>query len=190
MFKGLKVIEHYGFSENAAAASMCEQGHYHEDFELGHLELSNTIASSKGMTGNLVATGFQNLGMPFIRYEIGDVATFSNDSCGCGRSSRVLTDIEGRVEDYILTPEGTKIMRLDYIFKGTHSIKECQVVQKKDGTLLLRIVRRNNYSTKVEQDILEVIRTMISPSIPVRFEYVDEIERTKSGKFKAVISQL
>lgn len=189
-FHGLKVIEHYGFSENAAAASMCDCGHYHEDFELGHLELINSVDTDEGTMGNMVATGFQNLGMPFIRYEIGDVATFTDSVCQCGRSSQVITNIEGRTEDYILTPEGTRIMRLDYIFKGTYSIKESQIVQKKDGRLLLRIVRRQDYTTKVEDDIRMTIKSMISPTIGVDFEYIDEIERTKSGKFKAVVSEL
>ncbi|MBE6215069.1 MAG: phenylacetate--CoA ligase family protein [Bacteroidales bacterium] len=190
IFHGLKIVEHYGFSENAAAASMCECGHYHEDFELGHLELINSVDIDKGTTGNLIATGFQNLGMPFVRYENGDVATFTDSVCPCGRHSQVITNIEGRKEDYILTPEGTKIMRLDYIFKGTYTIKECQIVQKKDGRLLLRIVRRQDYNTRVEEDIRLIIKSMISPTIGVDFEYVDEIERTKSGKFKAVVSEL
>ena len=51
--------------------------------------------------------------------------------CTCKRSSFNFKFIDGRIEDYVLTPEGSKIMRFDYLFKNQTNIKECQVVQNK-----------------------------------------------------------
>lgn len=99
-------------------------------------------------------------------------------------------DIEGRNEDFILTPEGTRIMRLDYLFKDTRSIKECQVVQKHLGEITIVIVRRENYTIATERRIIEAVHTMVSPFMKVDFEYVDAIPRTRAGKFKAVVSLL
>lgn len=189
-FPGIRIVEHYGFSENAGAASKCTCGQYHEDFELGHFELKDPVTNGDFSAGVLLATGFHNLAMPFIRYEVGDTLTFDNRPCECGLKSQVIHEINGRNEDYVITPEGTHIMRFDYIFKDTKTIKECQVVQKKLGEVCLRIVKRNNYSMATEQELVHNIRTMISPTIEVVFEYVDEIPRTKAGKFKAVVSEL
>lgn len=183
-------VQHYGFSENAGSASMCQQLHYHEDFEIGHLELHKPEQTKRGLTGELLATGFFNTGMPFIRYGMGDTATFSDEICACGRHSQVIAGIEGRNEDYILMPEGTRIMRFDYLFKDTHTIKECQVVQREHGAMVVRIVRRDGYTTAVEKDLTERVHTMFSPTIRVHFEYVNEIPRTKAGKFKAVVSEM
>ena len=163
---------------------------YHEDFELGHLEINNPVKTEKGVTGSMVATGFQNFAMPFIRYEIGDTGTFTDKKCDCGLQSQVITDIEGRNGDYVITPEGAHIMRFGYIFKETSSIKECQIVQKELGSLIVRIVKRDNYNKSTEENIREAIKEWISPTIRVNFEYVNEIPRTKSGKFKAVVSEL
>ncbi|WP_297906223.1 phenylacetate--CoA ligase family protein [uncultured Parabacteroides sp.] len=190
VFPGIQIMEHYGFSENAACASKCLKGHYHEDYEMGHLELIDIIHSNKEDVGQLVATGFKNMGMPFIRYEIGDIATFSKEKCYCGLQSQVIAAIEGRNGDYVITPEGTKIMRFSYLFKDTRNIKECQVVQRKIGEVTLRIVRRDGYTKTTESTIIELAHSMISPTILVNFEYVDEIERTKAGKFRAVVSEL
>lgn len=190
VFPGIQILEHYGFSENAASASKCKYGHYHEDFEIGHMELADAVSTPRGDTGKIIATGFKNFGMPFIRYEVGDTATFSCKPCGCGLQSRRIADIEGRSEDYVITPEGTKIMRFDYIFKDTHNIKECQVVQHKPGEITLRIVRRDNYTQYTETSLINSIHSAISPTLRVKFEYVDNIERTKSGKFRAVVSLL
>lgn len=189
-FNNVKIFEHYGFSENASSASKCNYDVYHEDFEIGHMELDNVINVNNGKFGEIIATGLVNMGMPFIRYQVGDSATFNNNKCSCGMNSQVIRNIEGRNEDYIITPEGAKIMRFDYIFKNSNTIKECQIVQKELGSIIIRIVKRETYSLKTENSLREEIKNKISPSILINFEYVNEISRTKSGKFKAVISEI
>lgn len=190
-FPGIRIIEHYGFSENAGAASKCACGSYHEDFELGHFELKDSVTDGDYSTGVLLSTGFHNFAMPFIRYEVGDTLTFDNRSCKCGLQSQVIHEINGRNEDYVITPEGTHIMRFDYIFKDTSSIRECQVIQRQLGEVVIRIVCRDNYNASVtEKHLRDNIHTMISPTIKVVFEYIDEIPRTKAGKFKAVVSEI
>lgn len=82
-------------------------------------------------------------------------------------------------------------MRFGYIFKRTDSIKECQIVQRKLGEMIIRIVARSNYNRDLEEKkLIEAVRSFASQTINVKFEYVDEIPRTKAGKFKAVVSEL
>ena len=191
VFPGMEIVEHYGFSENAGAASKCIQGVYHEDFEFGHLELKDSVKNGDLETGILLSTGFHNFAMPFIRYEVGDTVTFDNRTCGCGLKTKIISEINGRNEDFIITPEGAHIMRFDYIFKDTHDIREAQVVQRQLGEIVIRVVRRNDFDKlSTEKMLTDEVHKMISPSINVKFEYVDEIERTKAGKFKAVVSEL
>ena len=190
-FPGIQIVEHYGFSENAGAASKCSCGKYHEDFELGHFELKDTLINGNLQTGSLLVTGFHNFAMPFIRYEVGDTLTFDSSPCSCGLHSQVIHEVNGRNEDYVITPEGLKVMRFDYLFKDTHDIIEAQVIQRELGEIVLRLVVKDTYSREVmERYLKEEVHSMISPSIKVYFEYVDNIERTKSGKFKAVVSYL
>ena len=190
-FPGIKIVEHYGFSENAGAASKCKCGKYHEDFELGHFELNNSSVEDDFETGDLLVTGFHNYAMPFIRYDVGDTLTFHNQACSCGLHSQVIHEVNGRNEDYVITPEGSRIMRFDYLFKDTHDILEAQVVQRELGEIVLRIVKRSTYiNSNIECQLKDKVHAMISPSLKVAFEYVDEIERTNSGKFKAVVSEL
>jgi phenylacetate-CoA ligase len=128
--------------------------------------------------------------MPFIRYDVGDIGTWSSVPCACGRQSRVLSHIDGRVEDYVITPEGRRIMRFDYIFKDTHNIQEAQVVQKEPGCICLRIVRRSTFTLSDEKLLRDEISSRISAKFQVEFEYVDEIEREPNGKLRAVKSLL
>ncbi len=186
------VTDQYGFSEGCGNASKCEHGIFHEDFEYGILECNNSFQIDNNLrTGEVLATGFTNLAMPFIRYQVGDTATWDeNLVCDCGRKSNVLTRINGRNEDYVITPEGNKILRFDYIFKDTYNINEAQVIQNKLGEITINIVKRANYKLKEELKIEKLVHSKISENLIVNFQYLKEIPREASGKFRAVKSNL
>ncbi len=192
-FTGAQITDQYGFSEACGNASECEHGLYHEDFELGTIESVESEALSDGrVKGKIVCTGFTCHEFPFIRYEVGDIGVLENPdvTCKCGRQSKLIVGIEGRQDDYVITPEGRRIMRFDYIFKDAQNCMESQIVQKKLGQILVYIVQRSNYSQKDENFIREEIKKWISPSLKVKFVYVHEIEREPNGKFRAVKSLL
>lgn len=184
---GAVLSDQYGASEGCANASQCPQFVYHEDFEFGILE--GTEIQPGNPVKSILCTGMANEAFPLIRYEVGDAAVWGK-TCNCGRNSRVLSQIEGRKDDYVITPEGTRIMRFDYVFKDTMNVKEVQVVQDRLGEISLRIVRRPAYNTKDEAAISREVHRWISPSLAIRFEYVDSIERVANGKFRAVVSRL
>ena len=185
------VTDQYGFSEGCGNASRCEYDNYHEDFEYGILECEKEESGEHTInTGKILATGFTNLAMPFLRYDVGDTATWVNEKCKCGRQSKVIREINGRNEDFVITPEGNKILRFDYIFKDATKVVEAQIVQKQLGEVIIRIVKRKSY-TKKDEILLETeLHNKVSPKIKVLFEYVDEIEREITGKFRAVKSYL
>lgn len=191
---GATVTDQYGFSEGCGNASRCKCGSYHEDWEFGILECVDKVRLKDGsIQGKIVATGFANYAFPFIRYEVGDTATWEPVSfqCECGRSSIVIREINGRNEDYILTPEGNKIMRFAYLFKDTDWISEAQILQRELGSIVIRFVPRTaNFSVDHEKLIRKKIHECVSPSLRIDFEKVDEIPRSKSGKFRAVVSDI
>ena len=189
-FTGAVLTDQYGCSEGCGNASHCPEFVYHEDFEFGVVE--GVEVQPRNPAKSILCTGFANEAFPLIRYEVGDTGVWRNDgtACACGRESRVLLRIEGRRDDYVVTPEGTHIMRFDYAFKDAMNVKEVQVVQEKPDEIVLRIVRRRGYGTKDESDIRREIGRWISPRLAIRFDYVTEIEREANGKFRAVLSRM
>ncbi|MCD8186102.1 MAG: phenylacetate--CoA ligase family protein [Rikenellaceae bacterium] len=188
---GCPVTDQYGFSEGCGNASRCEHDLFHEDFEYGILECHNPVRNDDGsITGEILATGFTNLAMSFIRYQVGDTATWIDKECSCGRKTRTIKEINGRNEDFVITPEGNKILRFDYLFKDTEFIEEAQVVQKELGSIIIRIVKRPGYSSADEQFLIKEVHEKISSRLKVLFEYPSEIERERTGKFRAVKSFL
>jgi phenylacetate-coenzyme A ligase PaaK-like adenylate-forming protein len=184
-----KVTDEYGFSEGCGNASRCEHDAFHEDFEFGILECGDPqYADADSRQGRIIATGFSSYGMPFIRYDVGDIGDWQTTLCRCGRTSKALARINGRIEDFVITPEGRRIMRFDYVFKDAHNVRDAQVVQRELGAICLRVARRSTYSRRDEHHLRREIRDKISASLIVEFEYVDEIEREPNGKMRAVKS--
>ncbi len=189
-FTGAILTDQYGCSEGCGNASQCEEFVYHEDSEFGILE--SVDMGSGNSARSILCTGLACNSFPFIRYEVGDhgVPLDGHEECRCGRKTRVWDRIEGRKDDYVITPEGLRIMRFDYVFKGALNVKEVQVVQERFGEVMLRIVRRPEYRVQDESAIAGEIGRWISPTLRVRFEYVTEIQREANGKFRAVLSRL
>jgi phenylacetate-CoA ligase len=191
-FTGAILTDQWGMTEACANASQCRKMVYHEDFEFGVIERQEARRVDGVIEGSLLCTGFATPDFPLIRYEPGDIGIWAagDARCECGLESPSLLGIMGRMDDYVITPEGSRIMRFDYVFKHTVNVRECQVVQDQIGEIRLRIVRRPPYSNADERLLEAEIRKWISPTLRVRFEYVTEIERESNGKFRAVKSLL
>lgn len=53
--------------------------------------------------GKMIMTDLWNYVMPLIRYENGDSGHWMEKHCACGRSMP-LFQVEGRINDFIITP--------------------------------------------------------------------------------------
>jgi len=62
-----------------------------------------------GEPGSVVVTDLTNRAMPILRYQVGDVAVWSDQVCPCGRGLPLLERIDGREADYVVTARGELI---------------------------------------------------------------------------------
>jgi phenylacetate-CoA ligase len=179
---GAKVFNWYGNTEMTCNIIQCATGNLHYRTDYGLLELLED--------GTMICTGLNNLAMPMIRYRVGDVAVARDGVCACGCAFPLIERIEGRIEDYVRTPDGRFVGRLDHLFKDVHHVREAQIVQTRLDELVLRIVKADGFSSKDEQIILKEARMRLGDAMAIRFEFVDRIERTAAGKFRFIVSQL
>jgi len=143
---------------------------------------------SLGEMGNVICTGLQNTLQPLIRYQIGDVARWAlNQTCLCGHAMPILEGVEGRFEDICYTRDGRELLRFDTVFKGVEAIREAQVIQKELDQFLIRVVPADNFTEHDREHLRKNMRTHVG-EVKVDIELVPAIERTSSGKFRAVIS--
>ena len=185
-----KVYDRYGTSEFAVSMTGCSEGHLHLDMEFGAVEVEATEETDDWVRGDLLVTGFANDATPFIRYRIGDVGTRSKRPCPCGRPGEVFLDVDGRIEDYIVTPDGRWIGRMDHVFKEQLEIAEAQILQEDASAIRVLIVPRGGFDAAAEADVLREIRMRLGDEIRVDLERVREIPREANGKFRAVKSRV
>jgi phenylacetate-CoA ligase len=188
---GAPVADRYGHAEFAVSALQCPAGSYHVDTEFGAVEILPDEETEDWVRGEVIATGFANRAMPLLRYRTGDVATLrKRGSCPCGRARPILERIDGRIEDYVVTPDGRRIGRMDHVFKDTRGIQEAQIYQPAPDRLVVRLVARTAFDDAARRTLEAELRARVGEGIAIRFEPVAAIPRLPSGKFRAVLSDV
>lgn len=106
---GTPVYDQYGTSEFNRMAWECrEKNGYHVDADSIVLEILDDEGRpvKPGETGRAVVTGLINRMMPLVRYELGDLMVASDRRCACGRTLPMIERVEGRLKDVLVLPDG------------------------------------------------------------------------------------
>ncbi len=183
-----KIFDYYGHAERVAAIHTCEHGRYHIIPEYGIVELL-PIKDQASNLYELIASGLNNKAMPLFRYRTGDVVTVDkSEACPCGRKYPQVSAIGGRIDDYIVTPEGRLVGRMDHVFKGIDSILQAQIYQPNRQELVLRIIPDEQYEIIDDEYLRQKVEERVGESMNIEIEYVNEIPRGGRGKVKSVVS--
>jgi len=190
---GVRAYEEYGAVENCVLATECEHGSLHVNPDFALVEILDDAGEpvSEGRPGRVVCTGFANRSQPLIRYDIGDIATWSTQTCACGRNQLpVLSQLIGRLEDIIVGRKGRGILRFHSVFTNLRGVAEGQVIQDALDCVRVRVVGDANFGADTVRTLQRRVALELGDDIEVKIERVAEIERTVRGKFRAVINRL
>ena len=114
-----------------------------------------------GKPGRVVVTDLLNHAMPILRYEVGDMACWAGRDCSCGRGLPLLEKIEGRVADYVVTPNGewvSGISLTDHFNTRIPGVIQMQIVQEALDQFTFRIVRGADFGPQSQERICTVGR--------------------------------
>jgi phenylacetate-CoA ligase len=189
------VFDSFGMAERVAFATQCAEAHaYHLNFEYAVNEVVDADGNpvEGGKEGYLVGTSLLNYGMPFIRYRTSDVSAITTGQCSCGRHMPRLRGVTTKDEDIVVTPEGKLISSsvLTHPFKPLDSVLESQIIQEEPDRLQIKIVRRSDFSDEDSAHLISALRARVGPTMHIELQFVDNIPRTKTGKFRWVISKV
>ena len=100
---GIKnIFSFYGSSEVIPAAAECQANEGMHLMQIPNLieiiDLKSGEHVSNGERGRVIVTSLNRQASQFIRYDLGDEATFIDEPCSCGRTTPRIKDIK-RVED-------------------------------------------------------------------------------------------
>ena len=187
---GAPILDRYGVSEFAVSMTECEEGRLHVDMEFCIVEVEITEETDEYETGPLLITGLAHDATPLFRYRIGDVGTRAKQPCPCGRLGDSFFEVDGRIEDYVLTPDGRLVGRMDHVFKEQLDVAEAQILQRNQDSIDVLIVPRAQYNEASERSVIKEIRSRLGYDIEIRIELVNSIAREPNGKFRAVKSEV
>jgi phenylacetate-CoA ligase len=192
---GRKVSNRYGCEEVSLIASECEA---HEGL---HINLDNLIVElirdgkevPSNVPGDIVVTDLSNYGMPFIRYRVGDVGLMSGQNCSCGRSLPLLKRVEGRIADYVITPEGSFISGISLTENFTTllpEVRQMQIIQERIDLLVFNIVRGADFNRASEDRIAALVKERFGHRMMYRINEVTHIPQEASGKYRFCICKI
>ncbi|MGL4943115.1 MAG: phenylacetate--CoA ligase family protein [Thermoguttaceae bacterium] len=186
---GCRVFNRYGSRETSVIASECDR---HEGMHIMaeglYIELvCDGRHARAGECGEVLVTDLLNLPMPFIRYRIGDTAIAADKPCSCGRGLPMLASLAGRVTDFLVTDDGrlcSGAALTALLVSKCPTLGQAQMIQHKQGEVLLRLAigSGNTISNTDAAFVREKITLYLGATTRVDFEFVDQIERTASGK--------
>lgn len=183
-----KCFNQYGQSEGVSMAMECLHGRMHVSPAAGILEILREDGSPcpPGEVGEMVATGLLNEAMPLIRYRLGDHAAWAEDeNCPCGNPHPVITNLEGRMDDYVITASGRRIGRLAG-FRRSPTIHSAQLVQDSLTHAFLLVRPGINYCYRDALAIKDDILARVG-ELEIDIVEVTEIPKTPQGKTVLVV---
>ena len=194
---GCRVFNEYGCGEIGTIAHECEQGNLHVSSENMVVEVLNEFGKGvkPGESGEIVVTDLVNFSMPLIRYRLKDYASVSSDGCPCGRSLPILLGVHGREYDMLMNSSGQKFHGEFFLYlvedlkKKNVVVDHIQFIQR-GMNINVKIASRGEWGIDFFQRYFnENLELYFDPAVKVNVEFVSEIAREPSGKFRAVIRE-
>lgn len=190
-----KVFDSYRSREAGPLAQECEEHNgLHISAESLYVEVipsSNTEIVDPD-AGEIVITDLLNYSMPLIRYKMGDIGVMSKRQCPCGRGLPMLDKIFGRSGDSFISPDGKKVTAgsivLYLVDEAPGVLGQVQIIQDRIDHLLIQMTPDPPPSDLIIEYQKRTVKKLFGDSMKVSFKIVEDIPRSKSGKYQFTIN--
>ncbi len=190
---GLEIVDIYGSSEVGRIAAVCEhRTGLHVEEDALHVELlASGQPVSPGESGSVTITALDQLAMPFIRYEQGDLCRQKLEPCSCGRNTALLYPPIGRNPDMITLPSGQKVSCaiVDVALRDETELLQYRFVQTSLSTIRAELFYRLPPSTQHLEHLRKLLTACTNGQIDYNIEVLSDF-RMEGAKFKVFVSEL
>ena len=191
---GIPVMSRYSAAEAFKIAFYCERRtgfHLHED--LCHVRVvgADGATARPGEVGRIVLSNLVNRATVLLNYPVGDLGAIAAEPCPCGRSFRLLSELEGRVEDLLRLPDGRFVhpRAVWQVFQGDPDVLQYQLTQHEPDRFALRLATVDGPAyERAEARARPLLQSLLGPDPRIEARRVSESEPRGDGKFRAVSS--
>jgi phenylacetate-coenzyme A ligase PaaK-like adenylate-forming protein len=166
----------------------------HMNAECLYIEfLSHGRKAEFGEPGDIIITDLYNFGMPFIRYQLGDVGIPIRGQCECGRKLPLMDISAGRDSDFFISPyDGAYVMGLSLLvpFVENPKVGQLQIIQDRIDHMILRVAKVSEFKEENLSLFKKTLDGVFHNRMSLSIEYVDNIPHDRSGKYRFAIRQI
>ena len=192
---GIPVVNEYGASELDLVAFENPKGDWVVNTETILVEIVDADGNlvPHGKDGRVVITSFYNKAHPFIRYDIGDIGSLSQQSTA---RKPLLEKLTGRTNDIVILPSGKKAAGLTFyyitksIIENDGNVMEFIIEQITTDHFIIKYVSKIELTKYQKENIRNEIERYLEPGLFVDFEKVSKLLRSKAGKLKQFSSKV
>lgn len=190
------VTNRYGCEEVGLIASECEQHnglHLNTEHLFVEFLREDGTPAAPGEPGKIVLTDFNNRGMPLLRYRVEDVGVPSQRNCPCGRGFPIMERVEGRVADFLVAPDGTRVAGVSLVERTLTKIdglEQMQLVQEEPCVLLVNRVRADDFTPATDSALHAELAEVFGPNMRIEIRDVERIQQESSGKYRFSICKV
>jgi phenylacetate-CoA ligase len=190
---GVPVLSQYSAVEVFRIGYFCEERqahHIHEDLCALSIVGPDGRPVADGEAGEVVVSNFVNRGSVLLNYRLGDVARIVPGRCACGRTSRLLSVVEGRVSQVVHLSNGSFVhpFAVWAPLKLHDGVVRYQLVQHEPTRFELRLVTvdRGTFDAVAPQVVPELRETLGGAEVEASFH--ERLEQGRGGKFSPVVA--
>jgi phenylacetate-CoA ligase len=186
---GCRVYDRYGARETGLIAAECQtRDGLHVAWEDAYVEIES--GSVAGL-GRVLVTKLNSRGMPFIRYDIGDLGEWVHGECPCGRHIPRLRLAGCRATDFLVSADGSRVSgaALTLVTRDLPELGQVQFAQRAVGQVEVRVGGRGELPSWVRQEVSRRLCTYLGAA-EVTFSFHDGIARAPSGKYYFTVCQV
>jgi phenylacetate-CoA ligase len=189
----MEIVSIYGSAEAGRIAAECRarRGLHLENDALIVEILDDSSPVKAEEDGTVVVTCLDQLAMPLIRYEQGDIGQLRSESCGCGWQTPVMEPPSGRNGDMITLACGTKIscLRLEVSLRHEMDLLQYRFVQERLDRIQAQLCFRHAPTPGKLGELKRRMEEAAGGELEVDIELVPEM-RFEGVKFKVFVSKL
>jgi phenylacetate-CoA ligase len=184
---GVKIFDSYSCEGGPNFFECHTHECYHSSMEYGISEIldENLKPVNDGELGRLYTTDLWNYASPFIRYDSADIVRKSEKPCSCGRKLQSISQVIGRDNDVIISPNGIFLIAQTFTtyFKYLPEVLQFQIFQRSSDDLEIRLkVDSEKFDNALKSRILDYWNEYLSNSMKIELTVMDEIPLATSGK--------
>jgi phenylacetate-CoA ligase len=195
---GCPVFDYYGSREVGGLAAECE-AHCGNHISVENVVMEFTQEGERvaaGEKGAILLTSLRNFGMPFIRYQIGDVGKPLDDVCACGRGLPLMSSIDGRTMEFlrVLDKSSGRVVSVSpgvfEVALGYLPLKQYRIYQESLKKIVIKAVKKDEYSQEHTDFMNRYVRNYFGNDVSIEIEFVDDLPPMPSGKRPLAVSKL